>query len=93
MSKAQGKPDNLSRGWLWRFFQRKRLTRRRRTTVAQKSPSDVLTKLVEFVKFIREQRKKHGYADKDVIGADETAVWLDMPGKTFLLNNSAIFYN
>ena len=85
MSTARGKTDKLSRGWLARFFRRKRLTKRRRTNVAQKAPADLLDKLVEFVSFVREKRKKHGYLERDQIAADETAVWLDLPGILFTI--------
>lgn len=79
--KEDGATSRLGRGWADRFMKRKKLTKRRRTTIAQKSPADYLDKIVDFVGFVREKRVANKYKDGDIIGCDETPVWMEMPGK------------
>lgn len=67
-----------SRGWLQKFFQRHNFTIRRRTTVSQKLPADLLPKLSDFVIFVRKLQIKHSYDSNSIYACDETAVWLDM---------------
>lgn len=72
----------FSNGWLMRFMHRQKLSCRRRTTTGQKVPKDVIEKLVNFVVYTRQIRKKHNYALPEIIAADETAVWPDAVGNT-----------
>lgn len=72
----------FSKGWLYRFMHRKNLTLRRKTTSCQKPPSDVLEKIANFVAYVRQIRRKHGYQLSSIIACDETAVWLDSLGNT-----------
>lgn len=68
-----------SRGWLERFFRRNNITIRRRTTIAQKLPAQVIPKLEHFILYVRSLRHRNGYGPDGIIAMDETAVWYDMP--------------
>ncbi len=48
------------KGWYWRFCRRYGLVLRRRTTLAQKVPADLQTKLVSFIIYLRRQLKETG---------------------------------
>lgn len=47
---------------------------RRRVTVSQKLPEDVIPKLTEFVMYIRKLQLKNQYAPAAIFACDETAV-------------------
>ncbi len=61
-------------------MKRNGLTLRKKTTTCQKPPADFAPKLVDFVMFIRKQRKINQYPYGFVYACDETAVWLDPTG-------------
>ena len=69
-----------SRGWLDKFMTRHELSVRRRTTVAQKSPHDMIEKMVSFVRFMEKARVRISATPAEIIAMDETAVWFDMVG-------------
>ena len=75
-----------SKGWLDRFLKRYGVTLRKRTTLAQSIPSQVVPKLLDFIVYTRSMIMKHIESeDLSLIGAmDETPIWLDMPGETTL---------
>lgn len=50
-----------SDGWLWSFMSRHGLSLRRKTTTAQKLPEAVIPKVVNFIMYVRNLRKLHGY--------------------------------
>lgn len=55
---------------------------RRRTTVSQRLPADVITKVVSFVMCVRKLSKAHTYNLGDIGNADETPCWMKIPGDT-----------
>ena len=71
-----------SRGWLQRFMNRHDLSLRRKTTVSQSVPSDVIPKLVSFILHLRSLQARHVYPTDSIFAMDETACWMDMPGDT-----------
>jgi hypothetical protein len=66
-----------SYGWLRKFLKRNRLSLRKRTTVAQKTPEHVKQKIIDFLAFVHNLRKNCGYATACIGAADETSVWMD----------------
>ena len=69
-------PDDefkASRGWLYRFMKRHDLSLRRKTTVSQSVPSDVIPKLVSFILHLRSLKTKHVYPTDSIYAMDETA--------------------
>ncbi|KAH7702418.1 pogo transposable element with KRAB domain-like protein, partial [Aphelenchoides avenae] len=68
----------LSTGWLQKFMRRHHLTLRKPTSVAQKAPIDCEDKIVSFVLFTENLRKKRKF--KHIFGADETGIWLNPTG-------------
>ena len=71
-----------SRGWLENFLKRKTFTLRRRTTVSQRLPPDLVPRVVCFVLTTRKLFRKNSYALSAIGNMDETPLWLDMPGET-----------
>ena len=72
----------VSRGWLQRFMKRHDLSLRRKTTISQAVPSDVIPKLVSFVLHLRSLQVRHKYPTNSIFAMDETACWMDMPSDT-----------
>ena len=62
-----------SRGWLDRFMKRHSLSLRRKTTISQSVPSDVIPKLVSFVLHLRSMQVRHNYSTDSIFAMDETA--------------------
>ena len=78
-------PDNMgkfqgSRGWFKRFKVRHGLTIRKKTTQTQRTPSDLVPKVVRFLLYIRKVLEETKY--QKVIAYDETACWFDAVGDT-----------
>ena len=69
-----------SNGWLTKFMKRNNLSMRRRTTIAQKDPSHLMTKLVKYFMHVRRLSMKTNFSPDCIIAMDETAVWSDMVG-------------
>ncbi|KAH7672979.1 pogo transposable element with KRAB domain-like protein, partial [Aphelenchoides avenae] len=68
----------LSTGWQTKFLRRHRLTLRKPTSVAQKAPADYGEKVIKFITYTEQLRKKEKF--KYVYGADETGIWLNPTG-------------
>lgn len=68
-----------SLGWCRRMMQRNGLCLRRRTSLAQRLPSDFTEKLVAFQRYVINLRKKHSYPLNQIGNADQTPVFFDMP--------------
>ena len=81
---TSGKSESFlaSRGWLEKFMRRNRLSLRRRISIAQKDPEQLIGKLVSYVVHNRRLQKKFNYASSQIYGMDETPVWQDMVGTT-----------
>ena len=71
-----------SRGWLENFCKRHHLSLRRRTTVSQRLPSDLIPKVISFIMKTRKLLVLNGYSLSAIGNMDETPLWLDMPGET-----------
>ena len=82
--RAHGEASDFtaSRGWLERFCRRHQLSLRRRTTVSQRLPSDLIPKVISFIMKTRKLRMQNGYPLCGIGNMDETPLWLDMPGET-----------
>lgn len=72
-----------SRGWLELFMKRHSMSLRRRTTVSQRLPSDLLPfKVTAFIVNTRRLRILKQYPLSLMGNMDETPLWMDMPGET-----------
>ena len=67
------KTISFSDGWVQKFMRRHGLSIRRRTTEAQKNPSQLIDKLCAYVVKVRKLRQRVNYEMED-IAMDETAV-------------------
>ena len=68
------KTINFSDGWVQMFMRRHGLSIRRRTTEAQKNPSQLIDKLCTYIMKVRKLRQRMNYDMKYIIAMDETAV-------------------
>ena len=73
---------HASDGWLQKFLKRHSFCLRRRTTVGQRLPQDLITKVVGFIMSTRRLRRSKNYSLSFIGNMDETPLWLDMPGGT-----------
>ena len=71
-----------SRGWLDNFMKRKGLSLRRKTTVCQTEPANLIPKLVQFVIRLRKLQIDQNFSEDSIFAMDETACWMDMPADT-----------
>ena len=71
-----------SKGWLEKFMQRNSLSLRRHTSVAQKDPDLLVSKVVSYILRVRRLREKFSYQPADMIAFDETPIWADMISNT-----------
>ena len=65
-------------GWLTKFMKRNKLSMRRRTTIAQKDPSHLTTKLVKYFMHVPRLSMNTNFSPDCIIPMEETAVWSDM---------------
>ena len=65
---------NASNGWLVKFIKRNHLSLRRRTTIAQKDPSHLVSKVVGYVMHVQRLSINCNYALGSIIAMDKTAV-------------------
>ena len=70
----------VSNGWLTKFMNWNNLSIQRQTTIAQKDPSHITTKLVKHVFHVRRLSMKTNFSSACIIAVDETAIWSDMVG-------------
>ena len=63
-----------SNGWLTKFMKRNNLSMRRRTTITQKYPSHLTTKLVKYVVHVQRLSMKTNFSLDCIIAMDETTV-------------------
>ena len=69
-------------GWLRHFMKRYGLSLRRKTSMAQKDPDQVIDKLVAFILHVRRVAMKQPFKASDNIAMDETPIWADMVSNT-----------
>ncbi|CAG8608689.1 700_t:CDS:2 [Diversispora eburnea] len=72
----------FSSRWLDGFLSRYDLSNRRRTTVAQHLPSDLIEKQNVFLSYILYRRIQFDYPLKYIGNMDETPMWFDLPSNT-----------
>ena len=63
-------------------MRRNHLSLRRKTSVAQKDPERLVSKLVMYVLQVRRMQEKNQYSANNIIAMDETPVWSDMVSQT-----------
>lgn len=78
-----------SRGWINRVMKRNGFSLRRRTSLAQKLPTDFADKLVEYQRYVISLRRKNNYLLGQIGNADETAVYFDMPQSTTIADKGS----
>jgi len=66
--------------WIDGLMTRHNLSNRRRTTIAQKLPEDLIEKQHEFLSFVLYQRIQNDYDIKFIGNMDETPLTIDLPG-------------
>lgn len=71
-----------SKGWLQLFMRRKNLSLRKKTTVCQKTPEDLIPKLISYITHLKRLRLAHKFTPANIFAMDETACWMDMPSNT-----------
>ena len=71
-----------SKGWLQLFLKRKSLSLRKKTTVCQKTPLDVIPKLVSYCMHIQKLQIAHKFSSDSIFAMDETACYMDMLSDT-----------
>ena len=67
----------------------KNLSLRRKTTVSQSTPADVVPKLVSLVVHLQSLHILHKFSFSNIIAMDETACWMDMPGDMTVYHSGA----
>ncbi|MCU7901008.1 MAG: hypothetical protein KZQ66_02470, partial [Candidatus Thiodiazotropha sp. (ex Lucinoma aequizonata)] len=72
----------VSVNWVYAFLKRHSLSIRRRTHIAQKLPEDYDDKLLEFQRFIINERKMYNYDLSQIGNADQTPLTFDLPYAT-----------
>ena len=73
-----------SKGWLEKIMQQNSLSLRRNTSVAQKDPELLVSKVVSYILHVRRLRTKFLYQPADIIAFDETQIWADMISNTII---------
>lgn len=79
----------FSNKWLSGFLGRYNLSERRRTTVAQQLPSDLIEKQNVFLSYILYRRIQHDYPLKYIGNMDETPLWFDLPSNSTIDHKGA----
>lgn len=72
----------FSSKWLDGFLGRYDLSQRRKTTVAQQLPSDLIEFQQSFLSYMLYMRMQHNYPLKYIGNMDETPMWFDLPSNT-----------
>ena len=81
--KAHNPQFKASKGWLEKFMIRHSLSLRSRTSISQKLPPQLESKLESFLNEVRILRTQYSYPLDMIINMDETPMFFDMvPGKT-----------
>ena len=85
LHRQEGNEDfKASQGWLFNFMKRHKIGLRRKTTISQRLPRDLVPEIVKHIISIRRLRMKHDYEMQFLGAMDETPLWLDMPAATTL---------
>ena len=65
--------------WCYLFMKRHDISIRRRTSIAQKLPSDAEDKLIEYQRYIILLREQQQYPIGNIANADQTPLTFDLP--------------
>ena len=80
---AQGNAEfHTSQGCVDNFLRQQSFSLRRRTTVSQNLPQDLIDKVVGFIMMTQKLRHRKSYPTSSIGNMDEMPLWLDMPGET-----------
>ena len=71
-----------SRGWLEKFMSRYGLSLRRRTSIGQKDPQQLINRLASYVIHARRMQMRCNFKASQIYAMDETPVWQDIVGTT-----------
>ena len=71
-----------SNGWVVRFTNKHGLTLRKRNSLAQHDPGNLIDRVISFILNVRHKFHTKQHAMANVIAMDETPIWLDMPSAT-----------
>jgi hypothetical protein len=76
----------FSSKWLDGFLGRYDLSERRKTTVAQRLPSELIELQQSFLSYVLYMRMQYKYPLKYIGNMDETPMWFDLPSNTTIHN-------
>ena len=88
-SSGQVNEFRASEKWLQKFMLRNGLSLRRRTTQAQKTPDQIIDKVIAYILYVRQFKRRNNYDLDCIIAMDETAVWHDMISNTTVTQKGA----
>ena len=66
------------------------LSVRRRTTQAQKTPEQIIDKVISYILYVRQLKQRIKYDLDCIIAMDETAVWHEMISNTTVTDKGAV---
>ena len=80
-----------SNGWVDKFLSRNQFAFRPKKSLCQKTPADYLSKLVSFVRYIRQLQVMHTstYTRENIFAMDKTPVWLEGSASTTITTKGA----
>ena len=88
-SKGQINDFRASEGWLEKFTSRNGLSLRRRTTQTQKTPEQIIDKVISCNLYVRQLKQRNNYDLDCIIPMDKTAVWHKMISNTTVTDKGA----
>ena len=63
-----------SEGWLEKFMSRNGLSLRHRTTQTQKTPEQIIDKVISYILYVRQLKQRNNYNLDCIIAMNKTAV-------------------
>ena len=83
---SKGQMDDFctSEGWLEKFMSRNGLWLYCRTTQTQKTPEQIIDKVISYILYVRQLKQRNNYDLDCVIAMDETAMWHEMISNTIV---------
>ena len=71
-----------SEGWLEKFMSRNGLWLYCRTTQTQKTPEQIIDKVISYILYVRQLKQRNNYDLDCIIAMDERAMWHEMISNT-----------
>ena len=71
-----------SEGWLEKFMSRNGLWLHCRTTQTQKTPEQIIDKVISYILYVRQLKQRNNYDLDCIIAMDERAMWHEMISNT-----------